>query len=65
MFRHPVVILSITVSFYVTVFGCITVNKYITFIVLEPVIGSITVIKCKMVILCIIVNGFDHLVGVS
>ena len=35
-----------------------------TFIVLEPVIGSITFIKCKMIIVCKIVNGFNHLVGV-
>ena len=38
--------------------------KYIIFIVFKPVIGPITVIKCKIVIVCIIVNGFDHLVGV-
>ncbi len=63
-FRYPVVILSITANCYVTVFGCITVTKYITFIVFKPVIGPITVIKCKMVIVCIIVNGFNHLVGV-
>ena len=64
-FRHPIVILSITADCHVTVFGCIIVTKYIIFIVFKSVIGPITVIKCKIVIICIIINGFDHLVGVS
>ena len=63
-FRHPVDILSITATCYITVSGCIIVTKYKIFIVFKPVIGPITFIKCKMVIVCIIVNGFNHLVGV-
>ena len=63
-FRHLVLILSITANCFVIIFGCIRVTKYKTFIVFKPVIGPITVIKCKIVIVCIIVNSFNSLVGV-